>query len=82
MNADLPALRSFVLPGGTEMNAPLHVCRTVCRRAERLCVRLAREEPAPEYAVSISEPAERRFLRLEPVGERAAWSCRSALETE
>ena len=51
MNADLPALRSFVLPGGTEINALLHVCRTVCRRAERLCVRLAREESAPEYAV-------------------------------
>jgi cob(I)alamin adenosyltransferase len=37
MNEDLPALRSFVLPGGTRINAELHVCRTVCRRAERLC---------------------------------------------
>ena len=51
MNAGLPALRSFVLPGGSEINAVLHVCRTVCRRAERLCVTLAREESAPEYAV-------------------------------
>ena len=34
-NADLPALRSFVLPGGTEAAARLHVARTVCRRAER-----------------------------------------------
>jgi cob(I)alamin adenosyltransferase len=35
VNADLPALRSFVLPGGTPAAAQLHVCRTVCRRAER-----------------------------------------------
>jgi cob(I)alamin adenosyltransferase len=44
MNADLPALRSFVLPGGCRLNAELHVCRTVCRRAERVCVALARAE--------------------------------------
>jgi cob(I)alamin adenosyltransferase len=40
MNALLPPLRSFVLPGGTRANAELHVCRTVCRRAERLCASL------------------------------------------
>jgi cob(I)alamin adenosyltransferase len=34
-NAELPELRSFVLPGGTETAARLHVARTVCRRAER-----------------------------------------------
>ena len=42
-NASLPALKSFVLPGGSRLNAELHVCRTVCRRAERLAVGLARE---------------------------------------
>jgi cob(I)alamin adenosyltransferase len=51
MNAGLPPLRSFVLPGGAEINAILHVCRTVCRRTERLCVTLAREESAPEFAL-------------------------------
>jgi cob(I)alamin adenosyltransferase len=41
MNEGLPPLRSFVLPGGTRLNAELHVCRTICRRAERVCVTLA-----------------------------------------
>jgi cob(I)alamin adenosyltransferase len=47
MNADLAPLRSFVLPGGTRLNAELHVTRTICRRAERLLVALAREESIP-----------------------------------
>jgi cob(I)alamin adenosyltransferase len=41
MNQSLSPLRSFVLPGGCRINAELHVCRTVCRRAERICVTLA-----------------------------------------
>ena len=49
--ADLPPLRSFVLPGGSRLNALLHACRTVCRRGERLCVALARAEPVPPEAV-------------------------------
>ncbi|MDQ6679056.1 MAG: cob(I)yrinic acid a,c-diamide adenosyltransferase [Acidobacteriota bacterium] len=40
MNAELPALRSFVLPGGSRADAELHLCRTVCRRAERICTSL------------------------------------------
>jgi cob(I)alamin adenosyltransferase len=40
MNDGLPVLRSFVLPGGCRLNAELHVCRTICRRAERICVAL------------------------------------------
>jgi len=51
MNEDLPPLRSFVLPGGTRLNAELHLARTVCRRAERLVVALAREEDVPAEAV-------------------------------
>jgi cob(I)alamin adenosyltransferase len=50
MNQDLAALRSFVLPGGTRLNAELHVCRTVCRRAERLLVGFAREQSVPPEA--------------------------------
>jgi cob(I)alamin adenosyltransferase len=44
-NAELPELRSFVLPGGGRVAAYLHLARTVCRRAERLIVRLADAEP-------------------------------------
>jgi cob(I)alamin adenosyltransferase len=51
MNADLPALKSFVLPGGSRLNAELHVCRTVCRRAERIAVTLARQAEVPAEAV-------------------------------
>jgi cob(I)alamin adenosyltransferase len=51
MNEDLPSLRSFVLPGGCRLNAELHVCRTVCRRAERACVALSRTESIPPEAV-------------------------------
>ena len=40
MNSGLPPLRSFVLPGGSRLNAELHICRTVCRRAERVMVAL------------------------------------------
>ena len=51
MNADLPPLRSFVLPGASRISAELHACRTICRRAERIAVRLAREEPVPPEAI-------------------------------
>ena len=51
MNEELPALRSFVLPGGTRLNAELHAARTICRRAERLTVALARVEETPPEAV-------------------------------
>ncbi len=44
MQAGLPALDSFVLPGGSTVNAALHICRAVCRRAEREILRLSREE--------------------------------------
>ena len=44
MNEELPPLNSFILPGGSSVNAFLHQCRTVCRRAERDIVSLNREE--------------------------------------
>lgn len=46
----LPPLRSFILPGGTELSARLHLARTVCRRAERAVVTLATNEPVDASA--------------------------------
>ena len=51
MNAELEPLRSFVLPGGSRLNTELHACRTICRRAERLAVRLSHEESVPPEAI-------------------------------
>ena len=44
MQKSLSSLTSFVLPGGTELNASLHQCRAICRRTERLIVGLAKKE--------------------------------------
>ncbi len=51
MNARLEPLRSFILPGGSALSAHLHLCRTVCRRAERHVVKLATMETINDEAV-------------------------------
>lgn len=51
MNAELSPLTSFVLPGGSPAAAYLHLARTICRRAERLAVELARRETVGAAAV-------------------------------
>lgn len=45
MEQSLPELRHFILPGGSELVSFIHLARTVCRRAERVCTGLSREAP-------------------------------------
>lgn len=56
-NADLPPLKDFILPGGSHAAALAHVCRTVCRRAERSIVSLGKSE-------TVSEPVRQYVNRL------------------
>ena len=51
MNSNLEPLKSFILPGGNLVAAQLHLCRTICRRTERLCVELASIELINSNAV-------------------------------
>ena len=60
LQALLPPLRLFILPGGTHAAAEAHVCRTVCRRAEREMLRLVGEgadvdAPAMAYVNRLSD---------------------------
>ena len=52
MDAELPPLERFILPGGTRPAAALHVARTVCRRAERAVVTLAASEPVEAEVIA------------------------------
>lgn len=51
MDAQLPELRHFVLPGGHPAVSLAHVARTICRRAERCVIRLAADEEVPELII-------------------------------
>ncbi len=76
-NAALSELRSFVLPGGTEAAARLHLARTACRRAEREVLAAAREEPVnPEVAVYLNRLSDLLFVlarAANPPGEEPLW---------
>lgn len=73
---DLAPLKEFILPGGGRVSGLLHQARTICRRAERLCVKLAREEAV--------DPAIVKFLnRLsDALFVFARWAARKQGEPE
>jgi cob(I)alamin adenosyltransferase len=51
IDAGSPPMKSFVMPGGTELAARLHLARTVCRRAERAMIHLRHSEPVSDGAI-------------------------------
>ena len=52
MNASLPEMRSFIIPGGQLAASTCHVARCVCRRAERICVGMQQDnEQIPELII-------------------------------
>ena len=60
---DLTPLKEFILPGGGQLAALLHVARTVCRRAERLCVTLSKEESiAKELVIFLNRLSDALFV--------------------
>ncbi len=61
VNATLQPLRSFVIPGGTPASAHLHVCRTVCRRAERRAIAVG-EESNPEVVRYLNRLSDLLFI--------------------
>ena len=72
VNAKLEPLRSFVIPGGTPAASQLHVCRTVCRRAERRALAIG-EECNPEVVRYLNRLSDLLFILSRATNvERAA----------
>jgi cob(I)alamin adenosyltransferase len=74
VNATLEPLKSFVIPGGTPAAAQLHVCRTVCRRAERLAVACG-DDLNPEVVRYLNRLSDLLFIlaRAANGGEEPLW---------
>jgi cob(I)alamin adenosyltransferase len=51
MNKELPELKNFILPGGHQVVSYCHVARTICRRAERIVIKLSQEENVDSLAI-------------------------------
>lgn len=72
LEADLPPLTSFVLPGGAAEAAYLHLARTVCRRAERKIVGLSQHEPVrPEVVRYVNRLSDLFFVMARHANHRA-----------
>ena len=70
LEADLPALRRFILPGGSETGALLHLARTVCRRAERRIVALGEATDASAI-VYVNRLSDLLFVMARTANRRA-----------
>ncbi len=70
-DAVLPPLRQFILPGGSQPGAILHIARTVCRRAERRVVTLAQTEPLnPQVLIYLNRLGDWLFVLARMVNHR------------
>jgi cob(I)alamin adenosyltransferase len=71
MEKELETLKSFTLPGGGVLNAFLHQARTVCRRAERACWRLHREQPVnDQLLVYLNRLSDHLFVQTRWIAKR------------
>ncbi len=73
LNADIPPLKSFILPGGSPAAAALHLARTIARRAERQMVELAaRETVSPEAIRFVNRLSDFLFVASRAVNDNGA----------
>ncbi len=69
---ELPPLRAFVLPGGTPAAAAFHLARTICRRAERSVITLARNDEVPAlFLVYLNRLSDLLFVLARVTNKRA-----------
>ena len=72
LEGELPPLTNFILPGGTETAATIHLARAVCRRAERETVALAGKETLnPELGVYLNRLSDLLFVLARVANHRA-----------
>lgn len=70
-DAELPALKNFILPGGSAAGAAIHVARTVARRAERRVVSLSKKERVnPEVLIYLNRLSDLLFVLARVVNQR------------
>ncbi len=83
MDEQLAPLKAFILPGGTPAAGSLHIARTVCRRAERLCVALGQTEGVNAHALTYLNRLSdflftlARFVNLQAGEAETKWQTRS-----
>jgi len=71
LEADLPPLRRFILAGGSQAGAGLHVARAICRRAERAMVGLGSEAYEPELLTYVNRLSDLLFVMARSANHRA-----------